>query len=203
MESASGKPGRGNSDALVLFDGAFLSGIGRLRYTGCKDMRQPPGVKQECRVRAARREEAMKEVTIYTDGACSGNPGPGGWAAVLMHNEHRKELSGGEKLTTNNRMELTAVIEALKRLKEPCRVKVHSDSAYLVNCFRQGWYRAWQMNGWKNSKNEPVENRDLWEELLRLMDIHQVEYVKVKGHSDSEWNNRCDLLAREAIKNLP
>jgi len=145
----------------------------------------------------------MKEVTIYTDGACSGNPGPGGWAAVLMHNEHRKELSGGEKLTTNNRMELTAVIEALKRLKEPCRVKVHSDSAYLVNCFRQGWYRAWQMNGWKNSKNEPVENRDLWEELLRLMDIHQVEYVKVKGHSDSEWNNRCDLLAREAIKNLP
>jgi len=144
----------------------------------------------------------MKELTIYTDGACSGNPGPGGWGAILLYGEHRKELSGGEKLTTNNRMEITAVIEALKCLKEPCKVKVYSDSAYVVNCFRQGWMRNWKRNGWKNSKGLPVENQELWKELDRLMDKHQVEYIKVKGHSDNELNNHCDFLAREAIRKL-
>lgn len=144
----------------------------------------------------------MKDVMIYTDGACSGNPGPGGWGAILFFGVHRKELSGGEKHTTNNRMELVAPIEALKRLKEPCRVKLYSDSAYLVNCFQKGWYKNWQRNGWVNSKKEPVENQDLWKELLRLMGIHQVEYIKVKGHSDNEFNNRCDELARAAIKSL-
>lgn len=144
----------------------------------------------------------MKDVVIYTDGACSGNPGPGGWGAILFYGEHRKELSGGSKHTTNNRMELTAAIEALSLLKEPCRVKLYSDSAYLVNCFKQNWIRNWVRNGWKNSKGEPVENQDLWQQLLKLMDVHQVEYIKVKGHSDNEFNNRCDFLAREAIKRL-
>ena len=145
----------------------------------------------------------MKEVILYTDGACSGNPGKGGWGALLMYKGHKKELSGGEPHTTNNRMEITAVIEGLKQLKQPCRVKVYSDSAYVVNCFRQNWIAGWQRNGWKNSRNQPVENQDLWKELLELMDIHQVEFIKVKGHADNEWNNRCDELAREAIKKLP
>lgn len=119
-----------------------------------------------------------------------------------MYGEHRKELSGGEKLTTNNRMELTASIEALKALKEPCKVKLYSDSAYLVNGFRQGWIDNWQRNGWRNSRNEPVENQDLWKRLLELLERHSVEFIKVKGHSDNEWNNRCDELAREAIQRL-
>lgn len=144
----------------------------------------------------------MKEVTIYTDGACSGNPGPGGWGALLFYNEYRKELSGGEAHTTNNRMEILAVIEALRQLKEPCRVKVYSDSAYVVNAFKQGWLNNWQRNGWLNSKKQPVENQDLWKELLQLMSTHQVEYIKVKGHSDNEFNNRCDELARGAIRKL-
>ncbi len=144
----------------------------------------------------------MREVTIYTDGACSGNPGPGGWGAVLMYGEHKKEMSGFVPNTTNNRMELQAAIEALTVLKEPCKVTLYSDSAYLVNCFHQGWYKGWVRNGWKNSKNQPVENQDLWKELLRLMEIHQVEYVKVKGHADNFWNNRCDELATGAIKQL-
>jgi len=144
----------------------------------------------------------MKEVAIYTDGACSGNPGPGGWGAVLLYGNHRKEISGGHRHTTNNRMELTAIIEALKHLKEPCKVKVYSDSAYVVNCFKQGWIENWQRNGWLNSKKEPVENQELWKELLQLMRIHQVEYEKVKGHSSDALNNHCDFLAREAIKKL-
>lgn len=144
----------------------------------------------------------MKEVTIYTDGACSGNPGPGGWGAVLFYGEHRKEMSGGEPGTTNNRMELLAVIEALGKLKEACQVKVYSDSAYLVNCFQQNWLRNWQRNGWKNSKGQPVENQDLWKRLIALMENHRVEYIKVKGHSDNVWNNRCDELARAAIKQM-
>ncbi|WP_400162069.1 ribonuclease HI [Brevibacillus sp. TJ4] len=144
----------------------------------------------------------MREVIIYTDGACSGNPGPGGWGAVLMYGQHIKEMSGAERETTNNRMELTAAIEALRVLKEACKVTLHSDSAYLVNCFNQGWYKGWLKNGWKNSKGQPVENQDLWKELLRLMDIHQVEYVKVKGHADNKWNNRCDELATGAVKQL-
>lgn len=144
----------------------------------------------------------MKDVMIYTDGACSGNPGPGGWGAILFYGQHRKEMSGGEKHTTNNRMELLAAIEAIGSLKEACTVKLYSDSAYLVNCFKQGWFRGWLKNGWKNSKGQPVENQDLWKQLLQLMETHKVEYIKVKGHSDNEFNNHCDLLAREAIKRL-
>lgn len=134
----------------------------------------------------------MKEVTIYTDGACSHNPGPGGWAAVLFYRGHKKEISGGEHETTNNRMELTAVIEALKALKMPCRVKIYSDSAYVVNCFQQKWYLKWEREGFK-------KNPDLWKELLALVRKHEVEFIKVKGHSDNKWNNHCDQLARAAI----
>lgn len=141
----------------------------------------------------------VKEVVVYTDGACSHNPGPGGWAAVLIYNEYQKEISGGEKETTNNRMELTAVIKALEALKEPCRVKVHSDSAYIVNCFLQKWYVKWERNGWMTSGKKPVENKDLWQRLLQLMKKHEVEFIKVKGHSDVELNNRCDELARAAV----
>lgn len=119
-----------------------------------------------------------------------------------MYENHRKELSGADENTTNNRMELTAVIEALQQLKEACKVRLYSDSAYVVNCFRQGWIKNWQKNGWLNSKKQPVENRDLWMKLLKLMEMHDVEYIKVKGHSDNEWNNHCDRLAREAIKRL-
>jgi ribonuclease HI len=144
----------------------------------------------------------MKEVIIYTDGACSHNPGPGGWGAILIYGNHRKEISGASPNTTNNRMELTAAIEGLKALKEPCRVKLYSDSAYLVNCIQQQWYVKWQKNGWKNSKGEPVENQSLWIELLNLLQKHQVEFIKVKGHSDNELNNRADELATSAIKNL-
>jgi ribonuclease HI len=144
----------------------------------------------------------MKEVIIYTDGACSHNPGPGGWGAILIYGNHRKEISGASPNTTNNRMELTAAIEGLKALKEPCRVKLYSDSAYLVNCIQQQWYVKWQKNGWKNSKGEPVENQSLWIELLNLLQKHQVEFIKVKGHADNELNNRADELATSAIKNL-
>lgn len=141
----------------------------------------------------------MKKVIIYTDGACSGNPGPGGWGAVLKYGEHEKELSGAAQDTTNNRMEITAAIEALRQLKEPCKVNLYSDSAYLVNCMNQGWYRKWQKNGWLNGKKQPVENQDLWKALLRETQRHEVRFFKVKGHSDDELNNRCDELARRAI----
>ncbi|MEW8959192.1 MAG: ribonuclease HI [Moorella sp. (in: firmicutes)] len=144
----------------------------------------------------------MKEVIIYTDGACSGNPGPGGWGAVLIYGDKRKEICGAEARTTNQRMELTAAIAALKALKEPCRVRLYSDSAYLVNAFRQGWLERWQKNGWLTTKKEPVENRDLWQELLKQTSRHQVEWLKVKGHGDNTENNRCDELARAAIKRL-
>ncbi|PWK13814.1 RNase HI [Tumebacillus permanentifrigoris] len=141
----------------------------------------------------------MREVTIYTDGACSGNPGPGGWGAVLMFGEHLKELSGGEKLTTNNQMELLGVIEALKVLKYPCKVNVYSDSAYVINCFKSRWYVNWEKNGWVNSKKEPVSNQELWMELLKLYRFHNVTWNKVKGHSGDKWNERCDELARAAV----
>jgi len=143
----------------------------------------------------------MKQVTIYTDGACSGNPGPGGWGAVLMFNEFRKEMSGFEPQTTNNRMELTAVIVALSALKEPCEVKLYSDSAYLVNAFQQRWLDNWQKRNWVKSDKKPVENQDLWKELLRLTGIHTVTWIKVKGHASNQENNRCDELATGAIKN--
>lgn len=139
----------------------------------------------------------MYVVDIYTDGACSGNPGPGGWGAILMYGEHRKELSGGEKQTTNNRMELMAVICALKALKKPCKVNLYSDSAYVVNAFNQNWIIGWQRNGWKNSAKVPVANIDLWQELLSLTNTHVVSFIKVKGHADNEFNNRCDELAVE------
>lgn len=144
--------------------------------------------------------ESKKEVVVYTDGACSGNPGPGGWGAVLMYGPTLKEISGGETRTTNNRMEMMAAIQALEMLKEPVRVRLHSDSSYLVNCFRERWFERWERNGWRNAKKEPVENRDLWERLLALTRRHEVTFVKVKGHADDEWNNRCDELARAAAK---
>ena len=144
----------------------------------------------------------MEEVIIYTDGACSGNPGPGGWGAILMINENKKEISGGNKNTTNNVMELTAVIEALKLLKRPCNVNLYSDSAYVVNAFLQNWILGWIKNGWKNSNKEDVKNKELWQELISLTKVHNVTFHKVKGHADNKYNNRCDELARNAIKNL-
>ena len=144
----------------------------------------------------------MKSVTIYTDGACSGNPGPGGWGAILMYNGTSKEISGASKDTTNNIMEITAVLEALKLLKEECEVKVYSDSAYVVNAFNQGWIYNWRKNNWRTAGKDPVKNQELWQELYELTQKHKVEFIKVKGHSDNEYNNRCDELARNAIKNL-
>jgi ribonuclease HI len=137
----------------------------------------------------------ISDVVIYTDGACSGNPGPGGWAAILMAGGAKKELSGGEANTTNNRMELMGVISGLKALTRPCNVEVHSDSAYVVNAFSQNWIGKWAFNGWKNSAKADVANTDLWKELLELTKIHNVTFVKVKGHADNEYNNRCDELA--------
>lgn len=142
----------------------------------------------------------MKTVTVYTDGACSGNPGPGGWGAILIWNGKQKELSGGEQHSTNNRMEMRAVIEALKAVKEPCAVRIHSDSALIINAFTQGWIPSWQARGWRKADKKPVENRDLWEEMLLAMKPHKVEWIKVKGHSDDELNNRADEIAVEASK---
>lgn len=144
----------------------------------------------------------MKHVTIYTDGACSGNPGLGGWGAVLMYGEQRKEISGGEEQTTNNRMELMAVIKALEALKYPCEVELYSDSAYTVNAFTQGWLAGWKKNAWKKADGKAVLNTDLWERLSNLCNVHQITFYKVKGHSDNEWNNRCDFLARSAIEEI-
>jgi len=136
----------------------------------------------------------MKSVTIYTDGACSGNPGPGGWGAVLMYGSKKKELSGGEKSTTNNRMELFSVITALEALKEPCEVKLHTDSQYVANAINNGWLEAWQKKGWKRKGGE-VKNLDLWMKLVPLLETHNVIFEWVKGHANNEHNNRCDELA--------
>lgn len=144
----------------------------------------------------------MEEVIIYTDGACSGNPGPGGWGSILMYKNSVKEISGALENTTNNIMELTAVIEALKMLKCKCNVKVHSDSAYVINAFNQKWIEGWLKNGWKNASKAPVKNKELWEELYRLSKEQEVKFIKVKGHSDNEYNNRCDEMARNAISTL-
>lgn len=147
----------------------------------------------------------MKEVLLYTDGACSGNPGPGGWGAILIYKGIEKLVSGGEYETTNNRMEITAVIEGLNSLKiVPCLVTVYSDSAYVVNAFEQKWIYGWIKNGWKKSVNssEDIKNRDLWEKLYALTKKHSVSFIKVKGHSDNEYNNRCDEMARNEIKKL-
>ncbi len=140
------------------------------------------------------------EVIVYTDGACSGNPGPGGWGVLLQWNGQEKTLSGGKGRTTNNRMEMTAVIEALKALKRPCRVKIHSDSALIVNTFRQNWIEGWKRRGWRKANKKPVQNQDLWKEMLKVMKPHEVIWTKVKGHADNERNNRVDALAVEASK---
>lgn len=141
----------------------------------------------------------MEKVTIYTDGACSGNPGPGGWGALLMYNGIKKEISGGSKNTTNNIMELTAVIEGLKLLKYPCEVDLYSDSSYVVNAFLQGWIYNWIKKGWKTAGGDEVKNKEIWQELYALTKTHKVNFIKVKGHADNEFNNRCDELARNAI----
>ncbi len=139
---------------------------------------------------------ANKKVTIYTDGACSGNPGKGGWGSILIYGDVVKELCGGEDNTTNNRMELKAVIEALKALKSPCDVEIYSDSAYVVNAFTQKWIDNWIKNNWKTADKKSVKNVDLWQELLVLIKTHNVTFKKVKGHSDNELNERCDKLAK-------
>ena len=141
----------------------------------------------------------MKKVTIYTDGACSGNPGPGGWGAVLMYQDAKKEMSGAEKDTTNNRMELFAAISALRALKEPCEVELYSDSAYLCNAVNENWLFDWKEKNWRTANKKDVKNVDLWEELIKLMEIHKITFIKVKGHADNEYNNRCDKLATTAI----
>ena len=143
-----------------------------------------------------------KQVTIYTDGACSGNPGPGGWGCVLMYNQHKKESSGSAEDTTNNRMEITAALEALKLLKEPCQVDLYTDSAYLCNALEKKWLETWSRNGWKTASKSNVENQDLWKELLIQLQRHDVKFHKVKGHADNEFNNRCDKLAREAVQRI-
>ena len=140
----------------------------------------------------------MEKVTIYTDGACSGNPGPGGWGAILMYKDIKKEISGGDKNTTNNIMELTAVIEGLKMLKFPCEVDLYSDSAYVVNAFLQNWVDNWIKNNWKTADKKEVKNKELWQELVDLTKVHDVTFHKVKGHADNEFN-RCDELARSQI----
>ncbi len=137
----------------------------------------------------------MKEITIYTDGACSGNPGPGGWGAILEFGPHRKELSGGEAHTTNNRMELSGVIFALKALKEPCLVDLYSDSKYVIDALEKGWVYNWERNNWIKKDKKPALNPDLWKELLMEIRRHKVTFHWVKGHADNPNNNRCDQLA--------
>lgn len=141
----------------------------------------------------------MKNVEIYTDGACSGNPGIGGWAAILIYKDKIKTISGGFPDTTNNRMELYSIIQGILQLKEPCMVNVYSDSAYVVESFNQGWITKWVKNGWINAGKKEVKNRDLWNHLLSVMKEHQVNFIKVKGHSDNEYNNKCDEMARKEI----
>ncbi len=144
----------------------------------------------------------MKLVEIYTDGACSGNPGPGGWGAILRYGAHEKELSGGEAMTTNNRMELTAVIAALEALKESCAVELWSDSKYVVDALSLGWAEKWRANGWKKPDKKTALNPDLWEKLLTLAAEHEMHYHWVKGHADNEYNNRCDALAVAARERI-
>ena len=144
----------------------------------------------------------MKEVIIYTDGACSGNPGPGGWGAILRYGENTKELSGGEKNTTTNRMELTGVISALQALNQPCRVQLYTDSQYVVNAMEKGWAVSWRAKGWRRSNKEPALNPDLWQTLLELCEFHEVSFHWVKGHAENPYNNRCDELAVAAREKL-
>lgn len=143
----------------------------------------------------------MKKVTLYTDGACSGNPGKGGYAAILIYKGLEKEIVGGEEITTNNRMELAAVINGLEALKEPCIVDVYSDSQYVVGAMNEGWLDGWRKNGWKTAAKKPVKNPDLWQKLYELTLKHKVTFIKVKGHADNRYNNRCDQLAVSWYKN--
>lgn len=143
----------------------------------------------------------MKKVMLYTDGACSGNPGKGGYAAILIYKGLEKEIVGGEEITTNNRMELAAVINGLETLKEPCIVDVYSDSQYVVGAMNEGWLDGWRKNGWKTAAKKPVKNPDLWQKLYELTLKHKVTFIKVKGHADNRYNNRCDELAVNWYKN--
>jgi len=142
----------------------------------------------------------MKKVTIYTDGACSGNPGDGGWGAVLFYKNIKREISGFEENTTNNKMELTAAIKALEMVKEPCEIELYSDSAYLINAFNQDWITNWQMNGFRNASKKPVLNVEMWQKLIEFNTVHKITWIKVKGHADNEFNNRCDQLATGEIE---
>lgn len=144
----------------------------------------------------------IKTVDIYTDGACSKNPGPGGYCAILMYNGAEKVVSGSEDQTTNNRMEVLAVIKGLEALKEPCAVNLYSDSQYVVDAFNQGWITAWKSSGWRTSNKKEVKNSDLWLRLLELTAVHNVNFIKVKGHSDNEFNNRCDKIAVSEYKKI-
>lgn len=144
--------------------------------------------------------KSMKQIEIYTDGACSGNPGVGGWGAVLIYGKIKREISGAEPNTTNNRMEIMAVLKALSLVKEPCEINIYSDSAYVVNAFCEDWISGWQKNNWKNANKKEVKNKELWLMLLQLLKPHKITWIKVKGHADNKLNNRCDFLATTAIK---
>ncbi len=144
----------------------------------------------------------LPRVTIYTDGACSGNPGPGGWAAILLYGAHKKELSGGESNTTNNRMELMAVIRALEELRMPCRATVYTDSRYVVDAMKKGWAVRWRQNSWMRTKTDRAKNPDLWQRLLELCETHSIDFMWVRGHEENELNNRCDKLAVAQSKKL-
>lgn len=142
---------------------------------------------------------SMKKVTIYTDGACSGNPGIGGWGAILFYKDTKKEISGFHKDTTNNQMELTAAIKALDQLKVPCEIDLYSDSAYLINAFKEDWITKWQINGFRTANKKPIQNLDLWKQLIDFNNMHKINWIKVKGHADNKYNNRCDALATGEI----
>lgn len=144
----------------------------------------------------------MKDVHIYTDGACSGNPGPGGWGAILRYGQQEKELSGGERDTTNNRMELTAAIRALEALREPCRVTLYSDSRYMVDGMTKGWAKGWKAKGWIKADKKPALNPDLWDRLLTLCETHSVSFQWVRGHAENPYNNRCDEMAVSCWRKL-
>ncbi|MDR3021707.1 MAG: ribonuclease HI [Clostridiales bacterium] len=146
------------------------------------------------------KDSNLKQVMLYTDGACSGNPGRGGWAAILLYGEHKKTISGYVPSTTNNRMEMFAVVQGLAQLKERCQVFIYSDSAYIVDAFNKGWIQKWQQNNWKTTDKSEVKNLDLWKDLLQRLEKHDYQFVKVKGHADDEYNNQCDKLATKQSK---
>ncbi len=176
-------------------------GVRACRYRSMEMSGKLP-IKQTAETAETPCANGLKKVIIYTDGACSVNPGPGGWAAILSFNGTEKEFRGGEKDTTNNRMELLAVINALDALKEPCEAEIYSDSAYVVNAVEKGWLYGWKRNGWRNSSKDEVKNIDLWERLITQLSAHHISFVKVKGHADNDLNNRCDKIAREEAQKL-